>query len=570
LANEKRNTSFPARVLFRLGNFIRPKVHVYPVPAGIQADWDTPVVVRDGTTLRVNVFRPSSGPPVPVIMSAHPYGKDRIPARTRSGHGLSVQFRILPQPRPFEFSAWTSWEAPDPAVWVPRGYAVVNADLRGAGTSAGIGELFSDQEAQDYFDLIEWAGTQPWSSGRVGLDGVSYLAISQYKAAALHPPHLAAICPWEGFSDFYRDWVRPGGAFEEGFFILWSRMGRKVARLRGDIRAEAVARRERDEWYESLTPVLENIEVPMLVCGSFSDHSLHTRGSFEVFRRAGSRFKRLFTHRGGKWSTYYGKEATEARIRFFDFTLKGIQNGLEREAPVRLAIYDEGPDAIAVMPSESWPPAGLAWVSLHLDASGKCYPEPASVRMGRRSFSTRGAPLGFDWVFEEDVDVIGPMALRIYVEVSDGDDALLFAGIRKFRGNRELMFEGSFGFPYDMVTKGWQRLAHRDLDQRLSTPEQPVHSHIRAKPLLPGEVVPVDIALLPHATRFLKGDRLRLELRGTWHYPRDPFRGQFPTFYQPSPRAICTIHCGGNYDSQLLFGQRPATKRKRPMERLEA
>ncbi|HEX7359707.1 MAG TPA: CocE/NonD family hydrolase C-terminal non-catalytic domain-containing protein [Bryobacteraceae bacterium] len=174
--------------------------------------------------------------------------------------------------------------------------------------------------------------------------------------------------------------------------------------------------------------------------------------------------------------------------------------------------------------------------------------------------STRGAPVGFEWVFEEDVDVIGPMALRVYIKVSGGDDAVLFAGIRKFRGRRELTFEGSYGFAYDMVTKGWQRVAHRDLDQGLSTPEQPVHSHVRAEPLLPGEIVPVEIALLPQATRFLKGDRLRLELRGTWHYPRDPFRGQFPAFYPPSPRAICTVHCGGNYDSRLLFGYRPATQ----------
>jgi uncharacterized protein len=295
LAN-KRNPGLLSRVRLRLGNAIRPKVHVYPVPAGIQADWDTPVTVRDGATLRVNVFRPSSGQPVPVIMSAHPYGKDKIPARTRSGHGLNVQFRILPQPRPMEFSAWTSWEAPDPAVWVPRGYAVINADLRGAGTSEGIGDWFSDQEAQDYYDLIEWAGAQTWSSGRVGLDGVSYLAISQYKLAALRPPHLAAICPWEGFSDCYRDWARPGGAREDGFVRLWSRMARKAARVRRDLRAEVAARSERDEWYESLTPVLENIEVPMLVCASFSDHSLHTRGSFEAFRRTGSRSKRLFTH----------------------------------------------------------------------------------------------------------------------------------------------------------------------------------------------------------------------------------------------------------------------------------
>ncbi len=151
--------------LRRLSNALRPGVRVTKAPEGIHVDWDIPVKVRDGTTLRVNVFRPIGDTPVPVIMSAHPYGKDKIPARTKSGRGLNAQYRLFPQPHLIEISEWTSWEAPDPAVWVPKGYAVVNADLRGGGTSEGIGELFSDQEAEDYYDLIEWAGTQSWCTG---------------------------------------------------------------------------------------------------------------------------------------------------------------------------------------------------------------------------------------------------------------------------------------------------------------------------------------------------------------------------------------------------------------------
>jgi hypothetical protein len=287
---------------------------------------------------------------------------------------------------------------------------------------------------------------------------------------------------------------------------------------------------------------------------------VHSRGSFEAFRRAGSRFKRLYTHRDGKWSAYYSEVATQARIRFFGHTLKGMENALPLEAPVRLAIYDEGPDPVAVLLSDSWPPGNLSWVALHLDAGGTLCRDPRSARSSSCSFLTTGAPVRFDWVFEEDVDVIGPMALRIYIEIAGAEDAVLFAGIRKFRGSRELLFEGSFGFTYDMVTKGWQRVAHRELDERLSTPEQPVHTHAFPEPLHPGEVVPVEIALLPQATRFLKGDRLRLELRGSWHYPRDPFRGQFPAGYQPGPRANCTIHCGGDYDSRLLLGLRRADR----------
>ncbi len=115
----------------RLRTIVHPNVIVGKVPSNVHADWDLPVKIRDGTTLRVNVFRPTEPGAYPVIMSAHPYGKDRIPVRSRNGRAANPQYRLFPQPEPVSFSEWTSWEAPDPAVWVPRGYVVVNADLRG-------------------------------------------------------------------------------------------------------------------------------------------------------------------------------------------------------------------------------------------------------------------------------------------------------------------------------------------------------------------------------------------------------------------------------------------------------
>ncbi len=151
----------------------------------------------------------------------------------------------------------------------------------------------------DYYDLIEWADRQPWSNGRVGLNGVSYLAIRQYNVAALHPPSLAAVCPWVT---------------------------------------------ERDEWYAARTPELEKIYVPLLVCGSFSDQSLHARGSFEVFRRAGSAQKWIYTHRGGKWSTYYSADAIAAQARFFAHFLRDEDDGWQAEPAVRIAVHEDGPE----------------------------------------------------------------------------------------------------------------------------------------------------------------------------------------------------------------------------------
>lgn len=546
------------RSLRFINNAIRPGVEVVTATGDIHIDWNVPVTVRDSTVLRVNVFRPPGEGPFPVIMSAHPYGKDKVPAKTRNGRGAPVQARLLPQPRPIRISPYTSWEAPDPVVWVKEGYAVINADLRGGGTSEGVGDLFSDGEAEDYYDLIEWAGTQPWSTGKVGLDGVSYLAISQYKVAALHPPHLAAICPWEGLSDLYRDFARPGGVREEGFSKLWSWLTGKEARVRTSLYQAIIDHPQRDDWYEARTPKLEDIRVPILVCSSFSDHLLHTRGSFEVFRRAGSAQKWLYTHRDGKWCAYYSEEATRTRIRFFDHVLKGAANGWASQPAVRLAITEIGADPVAVLPESAWPPPDLQWRKLWLDAaSGSLQGEHAPTAAATASFQTPQGHVNFVWTVPEDMDMISEMALYLHLDVQGSDDVSLFAGLRKFRGGVEVVFEGSYGFSGDMVSKGWQRVAHRELDPARSSPAQPVHRHERDEPVRPGEVVPVAIAMRPHATRLRKGDQLQLDIQGHWFYPRSVFRGQFPAAYQPSSKARCTLHTGSTHSAYLLVGTRP-------------
>ncbi len=541
----------------RIKTALSPNVTITPAPPSILAEWDVPITMRDGVTLRANVFRPKSDAPVPVIMSAHPYGKDKIPSRSKSGRSPNFQYRLFPQPDEIVISDWTSWEAPDPAVLVPRGYAVINCDLRGAGTSEGVGEFFSDIEGRDYYDLIEWAAAQAWSNGRIGLDGVSYLAISQYFAAVQHPPHLAAICPWEGFNDVYRDFVYPGGVRENGFSRLWFDKAGKAARVRTNLETEVNRHTDRDAFWAERAAALEKIEAPMLVCASFSDHSLHTRGSFQAHRRAASRQKWITTHRSGKWSTYYSQEAAETRLRFFDHFLKGADNGWDNEPAVRLAIYDTGSKPAAVTKEEAWPPSDLTWQRLWLRASDRALThapgEPAAI-----SFEVRGKGIRFSWTVMEDIDIIGPAALRLPIELVGVDDMRVFAGIRKFRRGQEILFEGSFGYARDIVSKGWQRAAHRELDAALATPAQPVHTNSRAEPLAPGEIVPLEIELRQHATRFLKDDILCLELRGSWFFARNPLSGQFPAFYEPNRNGTCTVHTGGSNEAFLYFGSRPS------------
>jgi predicted acyl esterase len=539
----------------RLRRTAFPKLTITAPAPGIRVDRDVAVPMRDGAALRVNVFRPAREGRFPVMMCAHPYGKDLFPKRWPFGYSPSAAYRFMRLPDPFTFSAYTTWEAPDPSYWVLQGYAVVNVDLRGFGSSDGVGSLLSDEEAADYAEVIEWAAAQPWSSGRVGLNGVSYLAISQWKVAALRPKSLAAICPWEGFSDVYRDIAYPGGVRDDGFIDFWATMTERAGRVRDSLRAGQLAHPEWDDFWAARTPALERIEVPALICASFSDQCLHTRGGFEAFRRIGSTHRFLYTHRGGKWSTYYSPDALALQSRFFDCFLKGEDNGMRATDPVRLEIRRRGDEVHSVRGERAWPLPSTRWTKLYL-APGELRGAPLRAR----TTAALEAPDGrssFGLQVPEDMEIAGPMMLRLHVELVGASDAHLFVAVSKIEGavdgagGRELPFEGSFGFGCDVVAKGWLRLAHRRVDESRGEPHRPYRPHDRAESVRPGEVVTADVEILPSATYFARGDLLRLDIQGRWFWRRSMLFGMYPIAYAPSPKACVVLHLG-DPDSYLL------------------
>lgn len=534
--------------LARLREFARPPVTISAAPGDIVVDRDAEVRTRDGTVLRVNVFRPPGQNARPVVLSAHPYGKDNLPTRRGNRWTYSVQYHMLRQPAPVTFSAFTGWEAPDPVWWVAQGFAVVNADLRGCGHSDGTGKLLSQQESEDLYDIVEWAGGQPWSDGRVAMLGVSYLAITQYEAAAQQPAALRAICPWEGFTDAYRDLTYPGGVREKGFVRIWSRMLRRTTRLAYDLRRMQGTHPLRDEFWRSLVPDLSAIRVPMLVCGSFSDHNLHSRGSIRAFSESNSTHARLYTHRGGKWATFYSGPARAEQLAFIRGALDGTLN---RTRSVRLEVREDRKTVAAVREEAEWPLARTHWRQLYLSAAGmlstEAPPTPGSV-----SFKSRSRAAAFTWTVRDDVELTGPMAARLWLDLYGCDDANVFVGVEKWRDGRFVPFEGSYGYGRDRVTTGWQRVALREPDPRLSQPWAPVPACTDPKPLRPGEVVAVDVELNPSATVFRAGDQLRLVVAGRWLSPRNPLFGQFPAAYANSRRGRITLHWGPNRDAHLL------------------
>jgi predicted acyl esterase len=564
-ANAARTRRFSSRLIRlqtaaryawgQLRRRIRVPVTITDPPAGVRVDWNVAVPMRDGVRLRVNVFRPNDNEQHPILLSMHPYGKDALPGRRRfrAGYRPSMQYHLM-QTGPVTHSAWTGWEAPDPAYWVQRGYVVINADLRGWGKSDGVAEIFAEQEGPDGHDLIEWAAVQPWSNGRIGMSGVSYLAMTQWAAAATRPPHLAAICPWEGLTDLYRDCARPGGVRENGFLVVFSLGLRLAGHHRMDFLAQSKSRPEVDDWWAARNRAIENIEVPALVCGSFSDHNLHTRGSFEGFRRIGSEQKWLYTHRGGKWSTYYSAAGLQVQAEFFDHFLRGEDTAIRDTPSVRVEVRDDADTVTAVRHTTSWPPPDTDWHTLHLDAAGgslRLEPVPTAAAC---SFDVRKGSVSFTHRFRADTEIVGPMLLTVPISVTGTDDVSLFAGVRKFRDGREIGFNGSYGFPFDLVTHGMLVASHRRVDPDRSLPYQPFHPHTDREPLTPGQPVELQIEQLPSATLFRAGDELRLDLQGRWFFSRNPLVGQFPPAYAPTTRTgRCTVHTGGPHEAFLTI-----------------
>lgn len=378
--------------------------------------------------------------------------------------------------------------------------------------------------------------------------GVSYLAISQYAVAALRPPALRAICPWEGFTDAYRDLMFPGGVQETGFSRLWSRNLSRDTRQSYDLARMQDDHPLRDEFWRSLAPDLSAIKVPMLVCGSFSDNNLHSRGSVRAFVHGGSDHARLYTHRGGKWATFYSDAALAEQLKFF----RDVLDGASARRSVRLEVREDRDTVTAVREEAEWPLARTRWRPLYLGEAGALTPEPPAAA-GRIAFQTQSSAASFTWTAPEDIELTGPMAARLWVELSGCDDANLFVGVEKWRSGRFVGFEGSYGYGRDRVTTGWQRVALRALDPELSRPAEPVIAGTDPRPVSPGELAVVEVALGPSATLFRAGEQLRLVVAGRWLAPKNPLYGQFPAGYAGSPRGRITLHWDPQRDAHLLI-----------------
>jgi uncharacterized protein len=570
---------------------------------GMRITWHQPLTMDDGIVLRADVFRPTDDGRYPVILSYGVYAKGLA---FQDGYPMQWEKMVTDHPEILEGSTgkYQNWETTDPERWVPHGYAVVRVDSRGAGWSPGFMDPNSPREIDDLSQCIEWAGTQPWSNGKVGMLGISYYASNQWRVAGTHPPHLAAIIPWEGQNDRYRDSGYHGGILSE-FQKRWAKhqvsaiqygtgeRARKnpntgesvagpvtlseeeLAKNRIDVFDELKKHPLDDRWHRERSADLSLVTTPLLTCANWGGQGIHPRGNFNGFIESRSRQKWLEAHGDSHWTLFYSGYGTELQKRFFDHFLKGVDNGWERQPPVQLNVRHPG-ERFVLRHENEWPLARTEWTKLYLDPTNVALGRTPVAKEGRVEYDAMGAGVTF-WLppLERETEITGPMAAKLFVS-SSTRDADLFLIVRVFDpAGRELTFMGSTD-PNTPIANGWLRASHRRLDPARSTPYRPWHPHDCVEPLTPGEVYECDVEIVPSCIVVPAGWRVALTVRGkdyeyegelgdfgkTFHYGTRGTGGMTHADPDDRPAEVfdnrVTLHAGGGYRSYLLLPIIPA------------
>ncbi|MEZ4561950.1 MAG: CocE/NonD family hydrolase [Thermomicrobiales bacterium] len=545
-----------------------------PDSLSIVVEKDIPVAMRDGTILRTDVYRPAEGGPFPVIMQRTPYNKETA--------ALSLQQTDV-------FRA------------VRRGYAVVNQDVRGRFRSDGSFRPFH-QEINDGYDAVEWAAAQPWSTGKVGMFGTSYVGATQWLAAVGAPPSLKAIVPAFTASDYYEGWTYQGGAFQWGFMLNWVLpylttadlirkswredvpdfaerreamldtvdFGHEVARTLplkdfpvdnelSPYFAEWLSHPSRDEFWTScsIEERHDNVRVPALSIAGWYDifldgsirnyNGVREKGATEEARTGQRLLLGPWTHttpplqqsgavdfgnRAGQGAVPLSMDVDGEHLRFFDYWLKGIDEGYSDEAPIRLFVMGEN----VWRDEHEWPLARAVNTDYYLSSGGKANTisgdgtlttvapgderadiflydpnQPAPTIGGQLCCYPSNLPPGaFDQrpvearsdvlmyvtpPLETDVEVTGPISLTLWA-ATDAPDT-------DFTGKLVDIYPDGYS---RNLTDGIIRARYKDgTDQ--------------ARPITPGEPTEYTINLWPTSNLFKAGHRIGLEVSSS-NFPR--------------------------------------------------
>jgi len=507
---------------------------------GMHIDWDVAVLMDDGVVLRADVFRPVGDGKYPVILTYGPYAKG---LSFQEGYPGAWNAMIAGHPDVAYGSTnkYQNWEVVDPEKWVPEGYAVVRVDSRGAGRSPGFIDHFSRRETDDLYQCIEWAAAQPWSDGKVGLNGISYYAMNQWLVASRQPPHLAAMCVWEGAADWYRDSTHHGGILCS-FWANWYDVqvksvqyglgergprstvtgelvcgdetfsDKQLAANRCDFGDTILAHPLDDDYYRERSPQWDKVKTPLLSAANWGGQGLHPRGNFEGFVRAASAEKWLEVHGLEHWTHFYTDYGIAIQKQFFAHFLKGENNGWQQRPRVQLQVRHL--DKFEERFEDEWPIARTRWAKYYLQPDGLGLGTEPAKQTAKLEFEALGDGLTFlSEPLPRETEITGPLAAKLFVS-SSTSDADLFLAFQVYTPDlREVTFLGAID-PHTPVAQGWLRASHRKLDSKLNQPYRPYHTHDEVQPLQPGVPVELDIELWPTSVVVPAGYRIALSVRG--------------------------------------------------------
>ncbi|MCL6561829.1 MAG: CocE/NonD family hydrolase [Firmicutes bacterium] len=492
---------------------------------GVAVERDVAIAMPDGTHLVGDIFRPDRPGRYPVILGCHPYNNELQTAPIRPiGYGPHRGFL----------------EAGDPEFFVRRGYVHAIFNVRGTGKSQGLYQMMGPREVADVAYLIGVLANMPWSSGRVGMFGVSYFAWLQAQVAAVHPEGLACIFAPFGATDFYRDVFYRGGILNHRFLVHWlhhvdnprpfnwtrDRLGEQryrqaLAELRDDedlMGVEAIARAVASpelprhqllldvvlnsldgDYYRERNVNYQEATVPAVVGGCWGMYGLHLPGGLRSFSQWKGPARLvvgppLYLDRPVYQYQYYA-------LRWFDTWLKDREVGIGEEPPVQLFIPPTGEWRFA----PKWPLEETRWTPFYLHERGllsehEFWPGEVPTRYEDSTF-LHGEATFWTPPLVEVTEVCGPVAVTLYAATTDRE-LLLFA---------TLLVRGQDGTEEEL-TRGWLRASQRLLDPS-SPPWAPHLVHSRREMLVPGEVYELKFPLVATARLLRPGEQLGLRIK---------------------------------------------------------
>lgn len=532
----------------------------------ILVEHDYGFAVRDGTTLYADIYRPpNTTTKVPALICWSPFGK--------KFNGLSSLKLMTPWNLGIPdgtLSGLEKFEGPDPADWVQKGYAIVNVDSRGAGDSDGAMVILGTQEAEDGYDVIEAIARLPWCDGNVGLAGNSHLAIAQWFIAALKPPSLKAIAPWEACGDLYREQFARGGIYAGDLFdnlitkyLIQGRHG--IESFREMYKQHPLA----NEWWNDKRPDMTQIDIPTYMTGTWTN-TMHGMGVIRGWREVATDKKWLRWHATQEWRDLWGtQQAKDELLQFFDFYLKGVQNNWEATPHVRMAVLRFGEsDPESNIVEEDFPLPRTEYRKLHFSPSSQLsYDPPATTGTISYDPLSKTEFAGFTYTFPERTRLVGMPKAVLYMSCAELDDMDIYIVLRKLDKHGSPMLNLNIPWtdvpvrtvaeiPDDKRTEvalyagpvGILRASHREIDLSKSMHENwPFHPHEREQKVPPGQIVKLEIGIWAMGIEYEAGESLRVQISGVnqgMHFSTEDFTNN---------KGRHVVHLGGDYSSHVIL-----------------